>query len=147
MKQTFNMKWQLSVNLRYCYLSRRATQNISASRSLPTIGFKPTCHGLPLSVVAVPLHYLPRCLPSTVTCGKTATTETWSAPLKKCCHVIVTQQRLIVEQFAPGLRNLHLKPKERIEWTAFYDGIIPEQWTDSCAMWVSHRQINCHRKN
>jgi len=108
MKQTLNMKSQLSINLRYCYLSRRATQNRSANRSLPTIGFKPTCHGLPLSAVAVSLHYLPRCLRLTVTCGKTATTITWSPPLKICCHVTVTQQRLIVEQFAPEFRNLHL---------------------------------------
>ena len=34
------MKSQLSINLRYCCLSRGATQNVSASRSLPTIGFK-----------------------------------------------------------------------------------------------------------
>jgi len=115
------MKSQLSINLRYCYLSGRATQNISASRSLPTIGFKSTCHGLPLSAVTVSLHYLPRCLHWTVTCGKTATTVTWSAPLKICCHVIATQQMLIVEQFAPefrkcicsqrsGLSELHFMP-------------------------------------
>jgi len=29
MKQTLNMRQQGSVNVRYCYLSRRATQNMS----------------------------------------------------------------------------------------------------------------------
>jgi len=29
MKQTLNMRQQLSVNVRCCYLSRRATQNMS----------------------------------------------------------------------------------------------------------------------
>jgi len=41
MKQTLNMRQQLSINLRYCYTSRRATQNMSAASSSPTIG-KPT---------------------------------------------------------------------------------------------------------
>jgi len=35
-----------------------------------------------------------------------------SEPLRDCCHVLVTQQRLIVEQFAPDFRNLRLQPKE-----------------------------------
>jgi len=29
MKQTLNMRQQLSVSVRYCYSSRRATQNVS----------------------------------------------------------------------------------------------------------------------
>jgi len=37
MKQTLNMRRQLAVNLRYCYSAGRATQNMSTSRSLPTI--------------------------------------------------------------------------------------------------------------
>jgi len=37
MKQTINMRRQLAVNLKYCYSARRATQNMSASCSLPTI--------------------------------------------------------------------------------------------------------------
>ena len=36
MKQTLNMRRQLAVTLKYCYLARRATQNMSARRSLPT---------------------------------------------------------------------------------------------------------------
>jgi len=31
------MRQQLAINLKYCYSARRATQNVSASRSLPTI--------------------------------------------------------------------------------------------------------------
>jgi len=30
----------------------------------------------------------------------------------------VTQQRPMVEQFAPDFRQLHLQTKERIKWTA-----------------------------
>jgi len=47
--------------------------------------------GLPLSAVTVTLHYLTRCLRSTVTCNKTPTIVTWSEHLKICCHVIVAQ--------------------------------------------------------
>jgi len=38
MKQTLNMWQQLSVNLRYGYSARRATQTMLASRSLPRLG-------------------------------------------------------------------------------------------------------------
>jgi len=38
MKQTLNMRQQLSINLRYCYSSRGATQKMSASRSSSTTG-------------------------------------------------------------------------------------------------------------
>jgi len=31
------MRRQLAINLKYCYSARRVTQNMSASRSLPTI--------------------------------------------------------------------------------------------------------------
>jgi len=37
MKQTLNMRQQLSINLRDCYWARRATQNMSTNRSSPTI--------------------------------------------------------------------------------------------------------------
>jgi len=40
--------------------SRRATQNMSATRNLPTIGLN--LRALPLWAVSVSLHYLPRCL-------------------------------------------------------------------------------------
>jgi len=41
MKQTLNiMKWQLAINLRYCYSARRDTQNMSASRIFPTLLYK-----------------------------------------------------------------------------------------------------------
>jgi len=33
------MRRQLSINLKYCYSARRATENMSSSRSLPTTGF------------------------------------------------------------------------------------------------------------
>jgi len=71
MKQTLDMRQQLSINLRYCYSSRRATQNMSAARSSPTIGIN--LHDVWLSAVTVSIHYLPRCLRSVFTCGKTHT--------------------------------------------------------------------------
>jgi len=37
-----------------------------------------------------------------------------SASSKICCHVIVTQQRPIVEQLAHEFRNLPLQAKKRI---------------------------------
>jgi len=94
MKQTLNMRQQLSINLRYFYSSRRATQNMSATRSSPTIGIN--LRGLLQSAVTVSLLYLPRCLRLIVTCGKTPNTATWSASPKIFCHVVVTQQRPIV---------------------------------------------------
>jgi len=106
MKQTFNMKRQLSISLRYCYSSKRATQNMLATRSSPTIGIN--LRGLPLPAVTVSLHYVPRGLRSIVICGKTHTTVTWSASSKIRCQVIVTQQRPIVEQFDREFSNLPL---------------------------------------
>jgi len=47
--------------------------------------------GLPLSACHFSLHYLPRCLRSTISCNKTYATEIQSEPLQICCHVIVTQ--------------------------------------------------------
>jgi len=37
MKQTLNMRRQLAINFEYYYSARKNTQNMSASRSLPTI--------------------------------------------------------------------------------------------------------------
>jgi len=90
----------------------RATQNMSARCNSPTIGVN--LRGLPLSAVTDSLHYLPKCLRSTVTCDKTPTTVTWNASSKICCLVIVTQHRPIVEQFTREFRNLLLQAKKRI---------------------------------
>jgi len=110
MKQTLNMRQHLSIHLRYCYSSRRATQNISATRSSSTISINQRAD-LPLSAVTVSLHYLPKCQRSIVACGNAHTTVTWSASSKICSHVIVTQQRLIVQQFTREFRNLPLQAK------------------------------------
>ena len=59
---------------------------------------------LPLSAVTVSLHYLPRCLRSSVTCNKTPTT-TSSEHFKVSFHVIVTRQRPTVEQCARKYRQ------------------------------------------
>jgi len=89
---------------------------MSATSNSPTIGLN--LRALPLSAVTVSLHYLPRQVHSVITSGKTPTTVTWSAPSKICCHAIVTQQRPIVEQFAPEFRNLPLQARSGHEWTA-----------------------------
>ena len=91
-----------------------------------------------LLAVAVSLHYIPKCLRSTLTRRKTATTIIRSEPL--CRHVIVTQQRPIAKQFAPEFRNLHLQQRSRLSELQFHDCIMPEQWTDCCGVWVAYQQ-------
>jgi len=49
------------------------------------------CVAYPDQHVTVWLHYLPRCLRSTVSCNKTPATVIQSEPLQISCHVIVTQ--------------------------------------------------------
>jgi len=99
-----------------------------------TTEFQPGMLNLPLLFLPVGLiaevcvqqsYYLPRCLRSTVKCGKTPTTVTWCKPLKMCCHGIVTQQRPTVEPSARKLRNLLLPVKER---TKVHHCITPERW-------------------
>ena len=48
----------------------------------------------PLSAVTAALHYLPRCLSSTLTCDETPTTVTSSEHLKICCHDILRNQEI-----------------------------------------------------
>jgi len=103
----------LSINLRYCYSSRRATQNMSATSSSPTIGI--ILRGLPQAAVTVSLHYLPRCLRSVVTCGKqNAYHRDLKCIFQDLLHVIVTQQRPVTKQFAPEFRSLLLQAKKQI---------------------------------
>jgi len=68
-----------------------------------------TTHNSP---TIVSLHYLPRCLHSIVTCGKTPTTVTWSVSSKICCHVIVTQHRPLqnnsLPSFATSVANWYI---------------------------------------
>jgi len=75
------------------------------------------------------------------------TTVIWSEPLKISCHVIVTQQRPTVEQSARKFWNLPLQSKDR----TWVNCMLISVWhqnnePDSCAAWVSYRQINCHCK-
>jgi len=142
MKSTLKVEATTLNQFGYCYSCRRATENMSATRNSSTIGLN--LRDLPLSAVTVSLHDLPRTLHSIVTSGKTSTTVTWSAFSKICCHVIVAQQRPIVEQFAPEFRNLPLQARSghRVNCkliTACYQNCEP----DSCAVWVSYRQTNC----
>jgi len=95
-------------------------------------------------VITVSLHYLPRCLRLTITCGETPATAAWSEHMKNWVHVIVAQQRPTIKQSARKLRNPPLQAKERtwVDWkliTAWIQNSEP----GSCAVWVSYRQINC----
>jgi len=49
------MSQKLPISMRYCYSSRRAAQNMSATGSFSTIIII-NLHGLPLSAVTVSLH-------------------------------------------------------------------------------------------
>jgi len=60
MKQTLNMRRQLAINLRYCYSARRATQNMLASRSLPTIALSVYLGGLTSQLCPGPRIHLIR---------------------------------------------------------------------------------------
>ena len=142
MKQTLNLRQQLSFSLRYCYSSKRATQNMT--RNSPTIGLN--LRALPLYEQSVSLHHLSRCLRSIVT----ATTVTWTASSKICCHVILTLYatkassttiRSRVSQPASAGKETDLVNSKRITASsACYQNSEP----DSCAVWVSYRQTNCH---
>ena len=100
---------------------------MSASRSSPTIGVN--LRGLPLSAVTVSLHYLPKCLRSTVTCDKTSTTVTWNASSKICCHVIVTQQRPIVEQFTASFETCLSRQTSGFSELQAHSCMLSKQWT------------------
>jgi len=80
---------------------------------------------------------------SYITCGKTATTVTWSEPFAICYHAIVTQQRLIVKQMAPEICNLRLQPKERVKWTALIL-CLHCTGTVNWLLCIVSRQTNCH---
>jgi len=84
MKQTLNVRQQLSISLRYCYSSRRATQTMSAIRNSITIGLN--LRAVPLAAVTVSLHYLPRCLRSKVTCSAATSFSAKSLDSQKKIH-------------------------------------------------------------
>jgi len=104
-------------------------------------GFFPhriTVRDLLQSAVIVSLHYLPQ-MSSTVTCGWTPTTATWSEPLLSCyCYAM----KAILELTAPKFRNLPLQAVERT-WVncklkiAWHHNSEP----GSCAVWASYRKI------
>jgi len=94
---------------------------------------------LPLSAVTLSLNYLPRCLRSAVTCGKTLNIVTWSEHYKICCHVIITQWRPTVKHSSRKFGNLPLQAKERTgpalasagpDWKRFYGGPHSVPWAE-----------------
>ena len=88
-----------------------------------------------------------RCVRWTVTCVKTRTAVTWRQPLNllSCyCYAIRTNSGTIRSQVshpASASKGADLVNRKLI--TAWHQNSEPS----SCAVWVSHRQINCHCKN
>ena len=146
------MRQQLSINLRHCYSSRRVTQNMLAAHNSPTIGSN--LRALPLSAFTVSLHYLPRRLHSIVTCGKTPTTVTWSASSKICYHVIVTQQRPIVNNSLPSFATCLCRQRADMSELQAHNCMLSKQWTwPVCSVSVisanrlSFARINANNQN
>ena len=87
--------------------------------------------GLLLSAVTVTLHYLPRCLRSTVTSGKTPIAASWCEPLKNwlpChCYAIRANSGTFFYQVS--------QPASASKWVgmsepyAAHHDMIPEQWS------------------
>jgi len=64
---------------------------------------------LPLSAVTFSLHHVSKMSEVNSHMRKnTLIILTWSEPLKICCHVVVTQLRETVEQYARKFRNVSL---------------------------------------
>jgi len=94
---------------------------------------------LSLSAVTASIHYLPRCLRSTVSCGKTPNIVTWTEHTKICCHVIFTQKRPTVKKSARKFGNFPLQANERT-WVKCKVTIVWHQNNEPgcCGNW-------CHR--
>jgi len=95
----------------------------------PTTGYKPTW----LTAISSHflLHYLPKCLHSTATCGKTPATATFNVSSKICCHVIVTQQSPIAEQNShPSFGSCLCRQTQRHGFGELHAHrcVLPEQW-------------------
>jgi len=140
MKQTLNMRQKVLISLRHCYWSRRATQNMSATRNSPTIGLN--LRASPLSAVTVWLHYLPRRVRSIVTCGKTPTPPWLEVHLRNfVAMLLLRNKRFRVSQPASSGKEADLVNCKLITVCYLNSG------RNSCAVWVSYRQTNSHCKN
>jgi len=113
MKQTLNMRQHLH-QFDILLFIRKSHAKYVGDPQFSHHWHKPNC------LTAISSHCL-AALPATLsvfnsysTCGKRPTIVAWTASSKICWHVIVTQQRPIVEQFAPEFCNLPLQAKKRI---------------------------------
>ena len=104
--------------------------------------------GFLLSAVTVSLHYLPRCLRSTVTGGKTPIAATWSEPLKNwlpCyCYTIKANSGTILSQVSQSASAS--KWAGMSEPYAAHHCMIPEQWSCLlCSVWSKYTQTSMKR--
>ena len=143
MKQPLNLRQQFSINLRYFYSSRRATQNMSATRNSPIIGLN--LRAMPVAVAIVSLHYLPRRQHSIVACGKTPTTVTWS-PFSKIVAMLLLRNKGHGRTIRSRVSQPASAGKERI-WVNCKLIIVcyRNKWTRLLRS-VPYRQTNRHCK-
>jgi len=122
MKQTLNMRQQLSINFRYCYSSRTATQNMSATCNSPTIGLN--LRASPLSTLTAWLHYLPRCVRSIVTCGITPTPPWHDVHLRKFVAMLLLRKKTL-QSFA----TCFCRQRSGFSELQAHHCVLPKQWT------------------
>ena len=115
---------------------RRAPQSMSESRNSPTIGAN--LRGLPLSafVVSLSLHYLPKCLRSTVTChAAKRLSPSLEVHLRRFVAMLLLRKQKPISQGsqpAPAGKEADLVNCKLIA------ACCQNSEPDSCAVWVSY---------
>jgi len=115
---------------------RRALQHMSASRKSPTTGAH--LRGLPLSafIVSLSLHYLPKCLRSTVTCHAAKRLPPWlEVHLRRFVAMLLFRKQNPISQVSkPAPEGIEADLVNCKLVAACYQNSEP----DSCAVWVSY---------
>jgi len=138
------MRYQLSVNLRDCYLSRRATQNMS---QFPHHWYERTWVTAISSRCLAALPATLSAFSSYITCGKTATIVTWSEPLEMPCSCDATKRNSKTIRSRLSQSAFAAKGANQVTCNLMAALYQNSKCIDFCAVWVSYRQTNCHCKN